>query len=59
MKVRLTFKTPDVLDYALEDIQDEDQRAEVEDICNQFIKYGEYLYVEIDTERETATVLKV
>lgn len=58
MKITLTFKTPDVLDYALGDISP-DKREEVKEVCEKFIKWGEVLKVEIDTGTETATVLEV
>ena len=75
MKVRLTFKTPDVVDYAIEDLDPVDDQnledlgeseAEAEDLkddirrsCEKWVKNGEYLTVEIDTETGTCTPIKV
>lgn len=56
MKVRLTFKTPDVIDYALEDVSAEEAPAAREAI-EKFVHAGEYATIEIDTETKTATVL--
>ena len=49
MKVRLTFKSPDVVFHATEGMSDED-RQEAEAACEKWVKYGEYLTVDIDTE---------
>ena len=59
MKIQLTFKTPDVVDYALECIEDEDQRHELESVIEKFVEYGEYVSIEIDSETKTARVLEV
>lgn len=56
-KVRATFKSPDALDYALQDIQDEDERERAEEIFRQFVKYGEYVTIEINTETGEARVV--
>ena len=57
MKLTLSFKTPDVADYALEDIEDEDQKDEAQEAIDKWVKYGECLNVEIDTETGEARVL--
>jgi hypothetical protein len=57
MKIRLTFKCPDVVDDALEDVPEED-RAAAEKACNKWVEYGEYLHVEIDTETGECRPLK-
>jgi len=65
MKVRLTFKTPDVADYALQELEedqmfdDENQKFDVEAAIEKYVKNGEYLSVEIDTLSGTATVIPV
>lgn len=56
MKFTLSFKTPDVIDQALEDIDEEDQREDIKRVADKFLQYGEYLRVEFDTEAQTATV---
>lgn len=66
MKLRFTFKTPDILDDTLnttygEDDGDDEQRCEdraaAKAVCEQFIRDGEFVTVEIDTETQQATVL--
>lgn len=59
MKIRLSFKTPDVSMYAMEDIEDEDERSKAEDAIRKFVKWDENLTVEIDTETQEAVVLQV
>ena len=74
MKVRLTFKTPNILRNAIEEAIQEAQldprdeefedkkdqiEAEIEQACERFVVYGEYTYLEIDTEKKTAKVLEV
>jgi len=66
MKVRITMKNPDALMYAvndaIEDIEDEEKREEkreeIEAECKKWMKYGEYLVVEVDTETGTCEVIK-
>jgi len=63
------MKTPDALDYALEDLEeqlkehafiDEDERrdamVEAENFAREYMEWGEYIRVEFDTEKGTATV---
>lgn len=73
MKVTVTMKDPDVLRDAIEDavretlngIADKDEQAailevrcdKVAEIAAKWFMYGEYLSVEIDTDKETITVL--
>jgi hypothetical protein len=58
VKFRVTFKTPDVMDYALQDIPEDEQDA-AKAVSKNFIKYGEYLTVEIDTEAGTCVGIPV
>ena len=60
MKVTLTFKQPDVVDDAIQDenLSDEDAQA-VRCLCKEYIEYGEYIRIEIDTDKQTAEVLTV
>lgn len=53
MKVRLSFKTPDVKDQL-----SEDEREASETVLKKFLKYSEYIQVEFDTETNTAKVLE-
>ena len=57
MKIRLDFKTPDVLEYALEDVSDDNLKEDIKDICKQWIEYSECISIEIDTDKETARVV--
>ena len=58
MIVRLTFKTPDAVDEALNDVPEE-QRDEARAAAEKWVEYGEYLYVDIDTEKGTCTPVPV
>ena len=58
-KIHVGFKTPDAAYYALQDIQDEEKREEAEAIIDKYVKYGECLTVEFDTETGEAKVLEV
>lgn len=55
MKIRVAFKTPDVLDYALENFQ-EDQRQEIKNLLSRWIKWDECVTIEFDLEQMTAKV---
>lgn len=69
MKLLFTFKTPDVLDCALDDafdgINDEDEtldgmtREEVKKVLERWIKYGEYVSIRVDLKDGTAEVVPV
>ena len=59
MKIRLSFKTPDVGWMSIENIEDEDERAKAEEAIRKFVKNDEYVHIEIDTETQEATVLPV
>jgi hypothetical protein len=54
MKIRLNFKTPDVLDNL-----DGEEAEEIQEVADKFIKYGELVTVEFDTEKKTAIVIPV
>lgn len=56
MKLYLNFKTPDIVERALEDIEDEDIRLQVEENLKRHIAYGEYVTLVYDTETD---ILKV
>jgi len=75
MKVRMTFKTPDVVEDAIDSAVD-NERAEDEPegeygancedlaeaarmVCKKFVQYGECLTVEVDTETGTCEVVPV
>lgn len=58
MKFIVFFKTPDAVDYAVEDLSEEEQDI-AKQFARKFVEYGENLQVEFDTEKGTATVLPV
>lgn len=58
MKVNLTFKSPDTMYYTCQGMSDEEEK-QVKEVCRKWIKYGEYLTVEVDTDEETIKVLEV
>lgn len=57
MILTLTFKTPDVAEDELRDIGNESERAHAAAVIAKFVRYGEYVSIQIDTETEEATVL--
>jgi len=57
-KIRVTFKSPDASYYALQNIQDEDEREHAEDVLRKFIENDEYVTIEIDLDTEEAIVVK-
>lgn len=67
MKFTVTFKTPDAAYYEVKSIvenePDEDKQLELKeslhDFLEKFIKYGEVITIQFDTEAGTATVVPV
>jgi hypothetical protein len=57
MKIKIFFKTPDAVFYALQDLPEE-ERETAEAIAKKYVSYGECATIEIDTETGEATVLK-
>lgn len=61
MKFNVTFKDPDALEYAIQDALNENPDANEDTLrkaAGPFFDYGEYVTIEIDTDRKTATVVK-
>lgn len=61
-KVQLNFKTPDVIDYAMQELHDSEQifdENEVRRLLKRFVRYGECINVEIDTDTQEAKVVPV
>lgn len=56
MKFTVNFKTPDALYYALKNME-EDEEFKCKEFAEKYIKYGEYISVEFDTETRTVKVL--
>jgi len=59
MKIRLHFKTPDVVDSALEGLPIDEDRMKAKRMCEGFVMWGECLTVEVDTEKGTCEVIPV
>lgn len=63
MKFNVYFKTPGAGDDALQSVEDSTssrrEYSKAEALVEKWVKYGEYLTVEIDTEKETIRVLEV
>jgi hypothetical protein len=67
MKIRVSLKTPDALEYAVrtavarnENVTEdeyEDEKARIMVIAAKWFEYGEYIIVEIDTEAKTCVVI--
>lgn len=70
MKFTVTMKSPDALNYAMDDLRtiliedgvsDEDDREDLieqaRDFANRWMRWGEYIDVEFDTEEGTAKVV--
>ena len=56
MKITLNFKTPDVIDYALEDIEDKFLVEKIKKSLSKWIKYGECVTLEYDSDDDTIKV---
>ena len=58
MKIQLYFKTPDVVYNTLHNNNiPEDEMETLYDIIGQWVKYGECITIEVDTEKKTAEVI--
>jgi hypothetical protein len=53
MILNLTFKTPDVADQL-----EPDEKEAMEKWLDKHVEYGEYLYVEVDTDTGKSKVLE-
>lgn len=66
VKFSVIFKTPDAVEYAterlLQDVSNyetrEELRQDIKEVTDKYIKYGEYITVEFNTEDKTATVVE-
>ena len=55
MIITITFKTPDAVEYALGEFP-EDVTEEAKKKLEKWIRYGEFVTIEFDLEKMTATV---
>lgn len=58
MKIRITFKTPDALEYAIPGDVSDSLREKAYDIASKWINYGETITVEIDLDTKKIKVLE-
>ena len=63
MKFTITVKNPDTIDQSLieENILDDNGNVlneEAMQLVNKFVEYSEYVFIEFDTVKGTATVLR-
>lgn len=54
----LNFKTSDVVDYAVEDLA-EDEKERAREFLSRWIKYGEYVSIEFNDEDNSTIVCEV
>ena len=60
MKIRVTMKCPDALDSAISKETFNDLEVlQAKRLCQKWFKYGEYITVIVDTEKETCVVEEV
>ena len=64
MKINVTFKNPDALDYAIEDFKEShpdvaDKESAIRKLARKYFEYGEYVTIQVDLDKGTATVLPV
>ena len=57
MKFRLSFKTPDALDYLDEHDADPEEVEAKKEFARRYIRYSEAITIEFDTEAETAVAV--
>jgi hypothetical protein len=57
MNVKVHIKTPDVIDYTLSELGEDEDRAR--EVIGKFVKYGECMTIEFDLDTGTAKVLEV
>jgi hypothetical protein len=56
MKFRVTFKTPDAVDDAIDEYG-MGFKEEIQAAAHKFVTYGEYVTIEFDTKTKTAIVV--
>jgi hypothetical protein len=58
MRIKVTFKTPDAIESVIGNYS-EDEQEEIREHLSAWIEYGEYIYIEFDTEKANPNVLRV
>jgi len=60
MKVNITFKHPDAVDSSLNCLGvPTKEAAKVRKILSKYVEYDEYIFLEVDTEKETVKLQTV
>lgn len=58
-RINLFFKTPDVVDMALEsENYTPEEQSEIKEFLSKYLVYGESITIQFDTDEKRATVLK-
>lgn len=58
MKYLLTFKTPDVADDISTEELEQEEINRIEKTLRKYLKYGEMIQVELDSQQETMEIVK-
>ncbi len=57
MTFNITMKTPDCLDYAIQEAtQDENEQRKIRELCSKWFEYGECVTLIVDTDKNTCRV---
>lgn len=59
MKIKLTFKTPDVLSFSGIDELPEEEQEKAKNLIEKYVRWGEYIDVEFNIETGEVNVLGV
>jgi len=59
MKYRMTLKTPDCCNHMLDSADEGTARDNLYDLVQDYVRYGEYVTLEFDTQARTVTVVPV
>lgn len=54
MKFYLCFKTPDVFDQLKDQLPDDEADETFRRLARKYVRFGEYVTIEFDTETQTA-----
>ena len=59
MKHKITFKSPDAVENAIQNIESPEEQETLRELSRKWVKYGEYITVEIDTLSKTIQVCPI
>jgi hypothetical protein len=57
MKFTVVFKTPDAVQYAMEELPADADWESAQKVLDKFVEYSEYVRIQFDSAAQTATVL--